>query len=97
MNCPNCNINPAQQTQFGMTPCKTCVKRMRVQVRPPLEFVPESMKEERKKYAKDILQPFRGGELSKEYLDAWGSSKLNVTPEEVRKAKPTWSDLEYYG
>jgi len=49
-----------------------------------------------KKFAKDIIQPFRAGELSKEYVDAWGAERLNVSKEEVKKAKPVWGELEYY-
>lgn len=98
MKCLSCNTNDAQKTQFGYSPCAACAQRMRSKVRKtePLEFVTENIKEERKRFAKDILQPFRAGELSKEYVEKWGTKHLKVTPEEVKKSKNVWSELEYY-
>ena len=98
MKCLTCKKNEATRIQFGYAPCEECIARMRSKVRKtePLEFVTESIKEERKRFAKDIIQPFRAGELSKEYVDKWGTKHLKVTPEEVKKAKNTWSELTYY-
>ena len=58
------------------------------------EWVPESMVNERKEYFNSIVQPFRQGQLSKEYVEAHGTKGLNVTKEEVKKAKYVWSDLK---
>lgn len=58
-----------------------------------LNFEPQQMKDDRKKYAKSLLQPRRGGELSKEFIDAFGAKAANATPEEAKKAKPVWKDV----
>lgn len=98
MKCLSCNTNEAKKTQFGYSPCKECQHRMRLKIHKtePLEFIPDSMKEERKRFRKDILQPFRAGQLSKEYVDTWGTKHLKVSKEEVKNAKPVWQELEYY-
>ena len=41
------------------------------------EFTSSSIKNERVKYSKSMLQPYYKGALSKEYIDAWGTSKLS--------------------
>ena len=60
---------------------------------PSYEFVPERIKNDRKKYAKDILQPWRQGVLSKEYLDVYGSKGVGATKEDIKKAKNVWKDI----
>jgi hypothetical protein len=55
-----------------------------------VEFVPDRIKQERIKHAKDIVQPWRSGELSKEYIDAHGTKGLNVTQDQVKNAKNVW-------
>jgi len=58
--------------------------------------VPESIKEGRKKYKKELLQPYRQGELSKEYIDAYPHQVKTmikegaVTRKQVEKAKNVW-------
>lgn len=62
------------------------------------ECVPESIKEGRQKYRKELLQPYRSGELSKEYVEAYpnqvaGMVKEGVVSEyQVRNAKNVWYD-----
>ncbi len=58
-----------------------------------VEFVPEYIKDDRERNLKSIIQPYRRGELSKEYIDAWGPEKVTATDEEIRKAKNVWQDL----
>ncbi len=59
------------------------------------------IKESRKIFKKDIVQPFRDKQLSKEYVKAYPEKvkqmikEGNITEEEVKKAKPVW-DLDYY-
>lgn len=56
------------------------------------EFVPDRIKEDRKKYAKDILQPWRSGEASREFIDAYPErSKKLFTKKEIATAKKVWS------
>lgn len=57
------------------------------------EFVPDRIVQDRKKYAKSLLTPYRGGELSKEFVDAYGAKAANATPEEARKARNVWKDM----
>lgn len=59
------------------------------------EWVPDRIKDERLKYRKDIVQPFRDGQLSKEYVDTYGTRGLHgVTKDDVKKAKPVWTDTK---
>lgn len=58
--------------------------------------VPEYVKNERKKYATDLVQSHRQGELSREFVELYpdrvrGMIKEGVvTRDEVKKAKPVW-------
>ena len=73
-----------------------CTKFFKIS--PPNEYVPESVENERKEYFNATLQPFRsGGELSKEYIEAHGTKGIDVTPEEVKRAKYVWRDLVGWG
>jgi hypothetical protein len=61
------------------------------------EFVPDRIKDERKKYLKSTFQPYRDGTLSKEYVEANpDKAKKQFTPQQISKAKNTWSDLPNY-
>ena len=61
-----------------------------------IEFVPGRIKDSRKEYFNSIVQPYRQGELSKEYIEAHGTKGIDPTPEEIMKAKDVWKDLEGY-
>lgn len=56
------------------------------------EFMPERVKDERLEYQNSIVQPFRGDDLSLEYIEAHGTKGIDVTPEQVKKAKHVWKD-----
>ena len=64
------------------------------------EFIPDRIKEDRQKYFKSMIQPFRDGELSKEYCEAYPQSvgkmikEGHISEKEVSKAKPVWRDLK---
>ena len=95
IKCPKCKTNEAPvHPQYGVTWCKDCNK-----AKPPMggkypEFIPERIKEDRRKYAKDILQPWRGGEPSREYMKAYPEkSKGMYTDQQRRKAKNIWQDI----
>ena len=60
------------------------------------EFMPKSVKDERKEYFNSIVQPYRGDNLSKEYIEAHGTEGISVTEKEVSKAKDVWKDIEGY-
>jgi hypothetical protein len=54
------------------------------------EWIPDRIREERVKYAKDIVQPWRNGQLSKEYIEHNGTKGIKVTPEQIKNAKYVW-------
>ena len=54
-----------------------------------MECATKSIKGERLEYAKDIMQPFQDGVLSKEYLQTYGTSGIQVTWQQVKDAKLT--------
>jgi hypothetical protein len=57
------------------------------------EHVPQKVREERKEYAKSILQPWREGEPSAEFMEAYpDQAKKMFTPRERIKAKEVWKD-----
>ena len=52
------------------------------------EWIPERIKQDRKKYAKDLIQPFRGGEPNKEFVKEYPrESKDYFTDKQIKKAK----------
>lgn len=55
------------------------------------EFTTEKIKEDRQRYAKSLLQPYRGGIASQEYIDAYGTGRFD--PADVKKARPVWRDV----
>ena len=99
--CPNCGSDGGRfNSAFGVLPCLKCQSQLNALRKPStakVEFTTENIKDQRKAYAKDIIQPFRKGELSKEYVDTYGTKHLKgITPQEVKKAKPVWDDDHYY-
>ena len=60
------------------------------------EFMPDRVRDDRREYFNSTIQPFRQGELSKEYIDLYGTDSVNVSKYEIKKAKNVWTDLEGY-
>ena len=96
ISCPIClkgnaNIHPV----YGALACDTCNKRQSLFSLPtkPVEFSGEDIKKQRQEYAKSIIQPYRSGVLSKEYIEAFGTSKLKVSKKDIKNAKYCWRDL----
>ena len=57
------------------------------------EWIPERIKNERKEYAKSMLQPFREGVASKEFIEAYPErAKTTFTPQDMVKAKYVWQN-----
>ena len=97
--CLVCNKNEAiVHPQYGILPCNDCKGKATNpgKIIKLYEFTPESVKQSRKEYAKDILQSSRDGILSKERLDAWGTRGLKVTKEQIDKAEYVWNDIKAY-
>jgi hypothetical protein len=51
--------------------------------------VPERIKTQRSEFAKSLLQPYRSGVASQEYIDTYGTDRIN--PKDVKKAKKVWT------
>jgi len=104
--CPVCNVQEAiKDAQLGVLPCTICRDRQRFIKNPghQIEFTSQEIREGRRKYGKSILQKYREGELSKEFIEAYPErAKAMVdkgihTQEEIKRAKPVWKDIEPAG
>ena len=66
------------------------------------EFTKESIKEDRKKYFKSALQPYRDGEFSREFKEAYPDISKDMVKEGVitrkqhDRARDVWKDLPGY-
>lgn len=96
--CLKCNSNQAPtHPTLGYLLCASCsTDTVNITTHLPYEFVPDSLKQSRKEYAKDILQSSRDGVLSQERLDAYGTRGLKVTPEQIKNARYIWNDIKPY-
>jgi hypothetical protein len=60
------------------------------------EFVPQRIKDDRIKYRRDLIQPYRNGELSKEFKDAYPNKTRKmlkdgvITKKQYDKAREVW-------
>lgn len=93
--CPKCQTRKASShPTLGVLPCKPCLERLSGLKGPDkqVEFTTDSIRYQRKAYSKDIIQPYRSGELSKEYLDAHGSEGIKATPKQIKNARNVWKD-----
>lgn len=96
MICLNCNNESAiKHPRFGWMPCLNCQNRTTIKPQKPQELTTDAIKSDRKEFKKDIVQPWRNGQLSKEYVDAVGTKYIKATPEEIKNAKPVW-EHDYY-
>lgn len=94
--CLNCQTNPAQyKLPYGWLLCSTCLKRQKSfkAPTPAIEITTEGIKTDRKAYKKDILQRYRGGTPSLEYINQYGTK--GFTREEIKQARNT-NEEEYY-
>lgn len=96
--------NAVKVDPYGWLPCLVCRKKQQEIDKPKFtsEITTESIKEDRKIFKSDIVQPFRNGSLSKEYVDAYPEKvkqmiqEGHITESEVKEAKNVWSENEYY-
>ena len=61
------------------------------------EHTTQQIKDDRAKYFNSTVQPYREGELSKEYLDAHGTKGVKATKKEIKKAKNVWKGISGWG
>jgi len=95
MLCKTCKKNKAvKHDMYGYLECESCQKKLNESPRKDVEFTTDSIREGRSEYSKDILQPYQDGVLSKEYLDEYGVSGINVTKQEIKDAKYTNKGLK---
>lgn len=52
----------------------------------------DALSDQRRTHKKDTVQPFRSGELSKEFVDLHGTEGINVSDKEAKSAKRVWFD-----
>lgn len=82
-------------SQYEGAWCEDCLG-YRIKAR---EWTTEAIRQGRKQYRKELLQPFRGGEVSKEYLDAYPHAKKGmikegiITKKQARNAKEVWKGV----
>lgn len=99
--CGKCNKHPANVSNWGPADCDKCMARgQKFRDDNPQIFhsgyaerVPDRIKEDRKKYFNTMVQPLRGGQLSKEYVDAYPELAKKQYGDKVKKAKNVWKDL----
>ena len=99
MNCLICQNNEATTHKtFGILPCRSCLEHQRglSKVRQPTELTTDSIRQQRREFKADIIQPWRSGELSKEYIETYGDQHIKTDSGEMKKAKYTWEDQNYY-
>lgn len=77
--------------------CDICNPKLRIK---SSECTTSEIKEQRKEYFNSALQPFRSGELSREFVETYPTKVKKmvksgyITPEEVNKSKYVWKDLD---
>lgn len=103
MTCPVCKVNNAEYDEYyGYLPCKPCQERQSRLRKPGAlpEFTSDSIKEQRKRHAKDIEAPHRSGHLNKKWLDIYGkeaAKRHGFTDSEIKNAKYVYAgDSTYY-
>lgn len=94
--CPQCHKNEAGYKQFlGIILCSEC-RKSSGKLSKQIEFTSQNIKDERKQFAKDLIAPFREGHVSKEFIETYGTKRIDVSPNEVKTAINVWPELSYY-
>lgn len=73
-------------------PCQNCQDSESKPVGHP-EFTTDSIRDQRREFRKDTIQPFRSGVVSKEYIEEYGTSGLNIDKKHIDNAEYVWKDL----
>lgn len=82
--CPICQKNPARNhSMYGLTACSMCAQGVTTASAPGVET--EDIREQQKSHSDDMLQPYREGVLSKEYVDKYGTKHLDIQEGETPK------------
>lgn len=94
-----CKTNEAYRHEYlGLLPCDGCRARQGEYTSPnePVEITTKEIKNAREQYADDIEQPFREGVLNKRYVEAHGTSRIQVTKQDLKNMKDVYSENHYY-
>jgi len=97
--CPQCQREKAIiHSEYGVLPGKNCQKENERIPKPSqkqtYDFASPVTKLQRKQYAKDMLQPFHDGVLSKEFVEAHGTDRLaGVTKKDTKNAKYVYNGM----
>ena len=94
LKCLVCGKGIATRNLYGVAPCNSCQARRSGNSLPDnqIEFTTEDIRTQRREYYSSTIQPYRSGELSKEYLEKFGTKGINPTKGEVAKASYVWKD-----
>lgn len=101
--CPKCGKYTANiDRTYGICDCDKCVEKQNrfASANPCLfggypEFVTEDIKTQREKYFDDQLQPYRGDNVSREFVEAYPEeAKRYFTDKQIEESKPVWQDLK---
>ena len=95
MICPRCRKNKAVYNyHYGYLPCNKCLSEESTPPRRSVEFTTNSIKDSRQEYRRDILQPWDGDTLSKEYLEEYGTQGVQATDDQIKNAKYTHKGIK---
>ena len=100
VKCPSCQQEKALiDNEYGVLPGVNCQNEVSNIPKPTqkatYDFASPITKQQRKEYAKSMLQPYTGdGILSREYVEAWGIDKLaGVTKQDVKNSKYVYGNM----
>ena len=93
MTCSRCGKGEAiPSEEYGLLPCQDCQdKEIRLKRGP--EFTTNSIRNQRREYKKDILQPWHDGVLSKEYVETYGTQGVKATKKDIKNARYRYKGL----
>lgn len=86
---------------WSVMPCQKCKEESNAlpPIPKPHDFTTDEIRDARKSHKKQLLQPWRGGEISKEYLDAYPEQKKEmvkqgvITQKQADTAKEVWKGV----
>ena len=93
VKCPRCQRRKAlKHSQYGYVFCKVC-QNQEHGIKRGVEFTTRSIKDQRREYRKDILQPFHDGILSKEYVEEYGTNGIKASKKDIKNAKYVYKQI----
>jgi hypothetical protein len=90
--CPTCQKRRANYSkEYGYIACNYCLRLKNIPKR-QAEITTDKIRNQRREYKKDIIQPYRDGVISKEYIETYGTAGIKATDKEIRNAQYTMKD-----